>query len=343
MARLAISGLTLRCGGVALLENADFDADAGAVTAFVGGSPAMRALVLRAIAGLETPTRGRITLGGTAIFEPVRGIDLSPDARGLGTIFPPHTLWPQMTIAENLVYPLRLRALDATVAQRRVAAVLAEVGLTRHATDYPNRLTVEARLRAALARALVLEPQAILLDDPLTGLPPAAQADIFQIIRDRGLTALWATGTASAPQAFADRIYPLDTTRATLDDGAAVMGSNNRLVGRVVGLDGARVTLETGGAQLTGIAQQPLTLGQPVVGVLRAEAVRCLPPQSNEGIPGQVIDALFLGERLEILCRVGQALLRAAGADELPTSGQTRLSFAEDSLWVYRAPMAVAA
>lgn len=343
MARLEVTGLTLRCGGGAVLENADLCADAGAITALVGGNRTVRSLLMRAIAGLEPPAEGTITLGGTPLFQAATNLNLAPDARRLGAIFPPQTLWPQMSIAENLAYPLHLRGVAAPTAQRRVTAVLAEVGLTRHAGEYPNRLTPEARQRAAVARALVLEPQAILLDDPLTGLDPAARALLHRILRDRGITSLCTVPTDLDAEAFADQIVQLAPRSALLDDGAAAIGSNNRLTGRVVGLNGARVTLETGGAQLTGIAQQPLTLGQPVVGVLRAEAVRCLPPQSNEGIPGQVIDALFWGERLEILCRVGQALLRAAGADEPPTSRQTRLSFAEDSLWIYRAPTAAAA
>ncbi len=355
MTDIIIDQLRLRYGQVEVLKGVSFTADAGNIIALLGASGSGKTTLLRAIAGLETPSAGKIALSGSVLYDSAAGINLAPEARGLGLVFQSYALWPHKTVAENVGYPLKLRGVGRAEMDQRIGEALSGVGLGKLADRYPHQLSGGQQQRVALARALVYAPKVILLDEPLSNLDAKLREEariwLRRLINERGLSAICVTHDQTEAMALADRVLLLNGGKVDQDGSprdiyqrpatlfaAEFMGSNNRIAGRVVQVDGSRVTFEAGGQRFTGAAQQALTVGQPVVGILRTEAIDLLPGSADSGIPAQIVDSLFLGERLEIVCRVGETLLRAYSHNEPAADRHVHLRYPEEALWVYLAP-----
>jgi ABC-type sulfate/molybdate transport systems ATPase subunit len=134
----------------------------------LGGSGAGKTMTLRCVAGLETPTRGRIVLDGRVLFDSARGIDLRSRERRIGLLFQNYALFPHLTVAENVAFGLQQTPRAARAA--RVAEELARMQLAELASRYPHELSGGQQQRVALARALVIDPAALLLDEPFSAL-----------------------------------------------------------------------------------------------------------------------------------------------------------------------------
>jgi iron(III) transport system ATP-binding protein len=355
MADIQIDQLRLRYGAVEVLKGVSFTANAGSIIALLGASGSGKTTLLRALAGLEQPSAGKIILSGATLYDSEASINLAPEARGLGLVFQSYALWPHKTVAENVGYPLKLRKIGRAELDQRVKDALDGVGLGKLAERYPHQLSGGQQQRVALARALVYAPKVILLDEPLSNLDAKLREEariwLRRLINERGLSAICVTHDQVEAMALADRILLLNGGRVDQDGSpreiyqkpaslfaAEFMGSNNHLQGRVTHVDGGRVTIDVAGQSFTGRAQQPLTMGQPVVGILRTEKIGLLPATAAEGILAPVIDSLYLGERLEVVCQLGDVLLRAYSQEESEPDRQVRLHIPEEALWVYLAP-----
>lgn len=170
-ASLSVSGLTKRFGAkgeVAALDGVDLDFSAGQCTVLLGPSGCGKTTVLRSIAGLIAPDAGAIAIGGETVFDAGRGVEVPPEARRLGMVFQSYALWPHMSVAQNIAYPLR--GLGKDDAARKVAAMLDWVGLPGMGGRYVHELSGGQQQRVSLARAMVASPRAILFDEPLSNL-----------------------------------------------------------------------------------------------------------------------------------------------------------------------------
>jgi len=349
MADIVIDQLRLRYGPVEVLKGVSFQAQAGSIMALLGASGSGKTTLLRAIAGLEQPSDGRIAIDGRQLFDGAAGINLAPEARGLGLVFQSYALWPHKSVAENVGYPLKLRGIGRAELDQRVRDALAGVGLGHLAERYPHQLSGGQQQRVALARAMVYAPKVILLDEPLSNLDAKLREEariwLRRLINERGLSAICVTHDQVEAMALADRILLLNGGQVDQDGSprtiyqqpqtlfaADFMGSNNRLVGRVAAQEGERVTLEVEGEHFQGRARAPLAVGQPAVGILRTEAIQLHP---TDGRPARIIDALYLGERLEIVCQIGPVTLRAYSRDEPDRQGECHLHYPDTALWVY--------
>lgn len=354
MADIVIDQLRLRYGPVDVLKGVSFQANAGSVIALLGASGSGKTTLLRAIAGLEQPSDGRIAIDGRQLFDGAAGINLPPEARGLGLVFQSYALWPHKSVAENVGYPLKLRGIGRAELDERVRDALAGVGLGHLAERYPHQLSGGQQQRVALARAMVYAPKVILLDEPLSNLDAKLREEariwLRRLINERGLSAICVTHDQVEAMALADRILLLNGGRVDQDGSprdiyqqpetlfaAEFMGSNNRLTGHVVAQDGDRVTLEVGGEHFTGVAREPVSIGQQAVGILRTEAIHLQPGNAQTGRSARISDALYLGERLEIVCEIGPVILRAYSRDEPDRQAECRLHYPETALWIYPA------
>jgi ABC-type sulfate/molybdate transport systems ATPase subunit len=159
----------------------EFTAD-GAPLGLLGPSGSGKTMVLRTIAGLETPDRGRIVLHGRVLFDSERGIDVPPRARRMGLLFQNYALFPHLTVAENIAFGLRRT--PGAERDRRVREQLAAAHLEGFAERYPRTLSGGEQQRVALARALAIEPVALLLDEPFSALDTHLRSALERQLRE---------------------------------------------------------------------------------------------------------------------------------------------------------------
>jgi iron(III) transport system ATP-binding protein len=318
MAALSISDLALRYGDNDVLRHVTLTVPAGEVVALLGPSGSGKTTLLRAVAGLETPYRGVISIGEQPMFDSANKIDVPSERRGLGLVFQSYALWPHRTVADNVAYGLKLRRLPANEVRTRTEKALAQIGLAHLGERYPHQLSGGQQQRVALARALIYEPAVILLDEPLSNLDAKlreeARAWLKALIVSLKLSALLVTHDQIEAMAMADRITLLNAgiieqegtpselykAPATLF-AAEFMGSNNRLEGTLVENAGTRAVMEVAGTRLEGVARTPAGIGDRATGVIRLERVLLGGGPGPNRLLMTLKAQMFVGERWELL------------------------------------------
>jgi len=195
---------------LSVLRGVSFRVERGEVYTLLGPSGCGKTTSLRALAGLETPERGRITLGNRLVFSAQDRINLSPDRRRVGMVFQSYAIWPHMTVAGNVAYPLEAQHLTRNEIDRRVAHALEVVGLgDLHDRPAPN-LSGGQQQRVALARAIVAEPELLLLDEPLSNLDAKLRSqmrrELGALQRRLGHTTVYVTHDQEEALALSHRI-----------------------------------------------------------------------------------------------------------------------------------------
>jgi ABC-type sugar transport system ATPase subunit len=190
--------------GYVAIRHVDLAIEDGEFLVLVGPSGCGKSTLLRLIAGLETPTSGRIFIGdGDAT-------DLPPQARDLAMVFQSYALYPHMTVHDNLAYGLKVRRTDRAIVAQRVAEVAAALGIEELLDRRPAQLSGGQRQRVALGRAMVRQPQAFLLDEPLSNLDPAmrtqARAELRRLHRRLGVTVVYVTHDQEEAMTLGGRI-----------------------------------------------------------------------------------------------------------------------------------------
>jgi iron(III) transport system ATP-binding protein len=309
VARLILQGVVKRFArppAPAAVDGVDLTVDDGELVAILGPSGSGKTTLLRLIAGFEAPDAGTITLGDEIVAAPDRLVP--PERRRVGVVFQTFALWPHMTVRRTAGYPLEVRGVPRAEYERRVATVLATVGLTGLEERRPAELSGGQRQRVALARCLAMEPAVVLLDEPLTSLDAqlrgALQEEIVAFHRATRATMVLITHGQEEAMALADRIAVLDAGRivqlappSTLyrEPATAMVG---RFIGRGAVLP-ARVLApaEAGRCQveLLGIAARlrarPDQRPGPAAVCLRSEDVRLA--DATPGALGAVVRRAF--------------------------------------------------
>src|SRR3954447_19974856 len=192
------------------VDDVSFRIAAGEIVVLLGPSGCGKTTTLRMIAGLEQPTGGTIAIGGEEVAAPERGAHVPPRLRNIGMVFQSYAVWPHMTVQQNVVYPLRHRNVPREEAERKVAEVLALVGLSEYAARPVTQLSGGQMQRVALARALVYSPRILLLDEPLSNLDAKLRLrlrdELRRIIKEAKVTALYVTHDQSEAVVLGDRI-----------------------------------------------------------------------------------------------------------------------------------------
>jgi iron(III) transport system ATP-binding protein len=197
-------------GGKPAVDGVSFRVAAGEIVVLLGPSGCGKTTTLRAVAGLERPTAGAISIGGRIVSRPATGEFVPPQRRELGMVFQSYAVWPHMTVRQNIAYPLRHRPISRADAARKIDQALELVGLTDYAERSVVALSGGQMQRVALARSLVYDPQILLLDEPLSNLDAKLRLrlrdDLRRIIKDAGVTALYVTHDQSEAVVLGDRI-----------------------------------------------------------------------------------------------------------------------------------------
>ena len=203
-------GLGHRYGATTILDGIDLALPRGQILALLGPSGCGKTTLLRLVAGLLTPSAGRISIAGTVVADAAAGIALPPERRGLGMVFQDYALWPHLSVGANVSFPLEMQRVPKAERAARVAAALARVGLSGFADRPPSALSGGQQQRVAIARAIVGEPQLVLFDEPLSNLDKELREslvdEIGTLVRGLGLTAIYVTHDQAEAFALADAV-----------------------------------------------------------------------------------------------------------------------------------------
>ena len=208
MASVDLRGLTKRFGSLAVVDDVSLRIDHGQLVCLLGPSGCGKTTTLRLIAGFLEPSDGEIHVGDRLVSSKAR--TLPPEQRKMSMIFQSYALWPHMTVTENIVYGLRLRKMDRDTIAKKLAAILTATKLEVLAQRYPGELSGGQQQRVALARALIVEPETLLLDEPLSNLDANLREEMrFEIRRlhdEYRYTTVYVTHDQSEAMTTADLI-----------------------------------------------------------------------------------------------------------------------------------------
>jgi sulfate transport system ATP-binding protein len=208
---ITVVGANKRYGDFAALDNVDFTVPAGSLTALLGPSGSGKSTLLRAIAGLDTPDTGTITINGVDVT------GVPPQQRGIGFVFQHYAAFKHLTVRDNVAFGLKIRKLPKSEIADKVDNLLEVVGLAGFQTRYPNQLSGGQRQRMALARALAVDPQVLLLDEPFGALDAKVREDLRAWLRrlhdEVHVTTVLVTHDQAEALDVADRIAVLNKGR----------------------------------------------------------------------------------------------------------------------------------
>ena len=208
---IKLDSVSFAFGANTILNNIDLHIEAGSIVALLGPSGCGKSTLLRLLAGLTVPASGEIRFGDRLVAK--AGWGMAPEQRDIGMVFQDYALWPHMTVAQNIAFPLRMRGVPRGERQTRVSAALARVGLTGFAERKPSGLSGGQQQRVALARAIVAEPRVLLFDEPLSNLDSELREslciEMSRLLRQLGITAVYVTHDRREAELLADRIVHL--------------------------------------------------------------------------------------------------------------------------------------
>ncbi|KGB80818.1 spermidine/putrescine ABC transporter ATPase [Rhodovulum sp. NI22] len=326
MAFLQLNDLTKRYGTITAVDRLSFSVKRGSFVSLLGPSGCGKTTTLQMIAGFENVTEGHITLNG-------RNLDSIPARkRGLGIVFQTYALFLHMTVAENVAFGLEMQKVPKDERKRRVMRALDLVHLSHLADRYPRAMSGGQRQRVALARALVIEPELLLLDEPLSNLDAKLreemQLELRRIQREAGVTTLMVTHDQSEALALSDKVIVMEKGRLKQADTpfdtyehpknsfvSAFIGKSNNLPADLLSTGPAGSVLRCGGLELAG-PEANLRPG-PVEIAMRPERIALV----SEGgkLPGTVAERVFLGNQwlMRIETAIGDLMILR------PNSGQS--------------------
>lgn len=208
---ITVRGANKRYGDFVALDNVDFAVPSGSLTALLGPSGSGKSTLLRAIAGLDHPDSGTVTINGVDVT------GIPPQRRGIGFVFQHYAAFKHMTVRDNVAFGLKIRKRPKSEVKEKVDNLLEVVGLSGFQTRYPNQLSGGQRQRMALARALAVDPQVLLLDEPFGALDAKVREDLRAWLRrlheDVHVTTVLVTHDQAEALDVADRIAVLNQGR----------------------------------------------------------------------------------------------------------------------------------
>jgi iron(III) transport system ATP-binding protein len=309
------------------VDGLDLDIPEGKLVALLGPSGCGKTTTLRMIAGLERNDRGTIEIDGKVASDPSRGIFVGPDKRPIGIVFQSYAIWPHMTVAQNVMFPLRVgkSKVSRADAEKRALEALDMVGLADFATRPAPDLSGGQQQRVALARALVRQPKVLLLDEPLSnldkGLRDRMRDQIRSVQQQLGITTVFVTHDQDEALAISDDVVVMNGgviverglpqeiyTFPRNEFTARFLGISNSLEGVVEAVTPEGVAVRVGDFTMTSAKADGFAKGDAVSVFLRPESFRL---SRKEGAwKGTVEFSIYHGDCWDYHVRVGEHLLR---------------------------------
>lgn len=210
MSEVRIEHVFKRFGDVTAVSDFDLTVKDGEFVSLLGPSGCGKTTSLRMIAGFERATEGEIYIGDHCVSSHIKNTFVPPEKRDIGMVFQSYAVWPQMTVTENVAYPLKIQKVPKEERAARVAEMLKLVHLDEYGSRYPHQLSGGQQQRVALARALVMRPGLLLLDEPLSNLDAklreSMRFEISSIQKELGITVIYVTHDQSEAMTMSDRV-----------------------------------------------------------------------------------------------------------------------------------------
>ena len=347
-AAVRFENVTKAYGEIVAVGAINFTIAPGTLVTLLGPSGCGKTTTLRLIAGLEMATSGHIFIGDTDVTR------LPATQRDVSMVFQSYALFPHMSVIENVSYGLKVGGMPKAEVRTKAEEGLALVGLTGYGARMPSELSGGQQQRVAVARALVLEPDVLLFDEPLSNLDAKLRRRVRGEIRDLqqklGLTSVYVTHDQAEALAVSDRIIVMNNARIAqsgapnelYDSPADVfvadfIGDANLVDGEILAIEGDLARVRIGGAEVR-LAHRGLGKG-PAKVAIRPEAIRLAGPPG--GIVGTVAKATYLGSHIEYL--VGSNLGELFVIDHqvsraLPRGSSVAIAFADRGLSLVLGP-----
>jgi len=346
MAELTLTKVAKYFGAAAALRSVTTTVRNGEFLALLGPSGCGKSTLLRLLAGFEQPSLGAIHIGPREVANAASRLNLPPEERNIGFVFQSYALWPHMNVRRNVGYPLEIRRLAKADREARIDAALKATALTPYGARMPSDLSGGQRQRVALARCLVSDPTAVLLDEPLANLDVALRASMQGVFLDfhrrTSATMVYVTHDQAEAMAMADRIAVMNEGEIVQLDTPEVLYARprSRFVAEFIG-EGAVVAL-------TGTTHRDETCEATLLGTrLRVEtdtsapALACLRPENltiteTGDIRARVDRVTYLGGsyRLDLTAASGDALVTQSARRFAPGS---QIGLALSAPWAFAA------
>jgi putative spermidine/putrescine transport system ATP-binding protein len=356
MAFLELSGVQKRfVGGVVAVQNFDLAAERGEFVSFLGPSGCGKTTTLRMIAGFEQPTAGTIRINGEDVT------NRAPNKRHVGMVFQSYALFPNMTVAGNIGFGLKLLKRPKAQIDQRVEELLGLIHLEGRGDRYPYQLSGGQQQRVALARALAIEPQVLLLDEPLSALDAkirvALRHEIREIQRQLGITTVYVTHDQEEALELSDRIVVMSEGNVeqigtpfeiynfpATPFVASFVGTLNAVEARIVDAAAGSLTIADHPVRTTSTVSG--AAGEPVMVALRPEMITLVgvdgatAADGANSLPATVTDIAFLGSVVRVTADIGGGVTVDVDTFNNPNlavperGAQTRLSFPREAALV---------
>jgi putative spermidine/putrescine transport system ATP-binding protein len=320
VAYLELISLRKTFGQVVGVDSIDLAVERGEFVSLLGPSGCGKTTTLRMVAGFEQPTSGRIRVNGADIT------GQRPNQRNIGMVFQSYALFPNLTVAENIGFGLKVAHQPAGEIRKRVEEMLALIKLPELGSRYPYQLSGGQQQRVALARALAIRPQLLLLDEPLSALDAkirvALRTEIRAIQRQLGITTIYVTHDQEEALSLSDRVVVMNNGRIeqvgtpfevynfpSSSFVASFVGTLNLIPAQVV--DAARGQVSVAGQRIAAArALGEIQVGESVTLALRPELLALEPaPGMENRLGGEIANISFLGSIVRMDIRVGDMVL----------------------------------
>ena len=340
-------------GAITPVDHVDLTVAENELVVLLGPSGCGKTTLLRCVAGLERPDEGEIIIDGKTVFSSKKGIFEPSDRRQLAMVFQSYALWPHMTVAENVAYPLHSRKTPGPEIARRVSEVLGMVGVGGLEQQHPGRISGGQQQRVALARALVANSNVVLFDEPLSNVDAQVRAQLrfeLQSMQSRlRFSGLYVTHDQTEAMELGHRVAVLDSGKISAlgtpfevysnppnEYVASFVGVANILPGKIETRDAATITVNTAigsvSAPASVLMQPELAEGDAISLVARPEQLRLSKtrPDGGNAIEVRLEARLFSGAHTEVIVRAGDTRIMVWLHDyqealDLPT---------EQSIWL---------
>lgn len=315
MSYIRLVDVTKRFGNVTAVDRLNLEIEKGECFSMLGPSGCGKTTTLRMVAGFEDLSDGEVYVGDRLLSSPKKNFYLAPEKRNFGMVFQAFAVWPHLSVYENVAFPLRIRKLSTQEIDQRTTEALRATNLLKEAKNSPANLSGGGKQRIALARALAINPDVMLLDEPLSSLDPHLREEMRFEIKDLqrkyGFSIIYVTHDQSEAMALSDRILVMKSGVVQQIDTPFNVYNNpaNKFVFSFIGLSNFLTIVQTNGkAMVKGsdlVLPEALVIPEDKRGydtlllATRPSEINFTTMSDPEGVPGMVTRKSFLGEIID--------------------------------------------
>ncbi|MDR2180094.1 MAG: ABC transporter ATP-binding protein [Synergistaceae bacterium] len=334
MSYVRFVNVTKRFGSVTAVDGLNLEISKGECFSMLGPSGCGKTTTLRMVAGFEDLSEGEIYVGDRLISSPEKNYYLPPEKRDFGMVFQAFAVWPHLSVYENVAFPLRIRKLPAAEIEKRAADALRSTNLSNVAQESPAALSGGGKQRVALARALAINPDVMLLDEPLSSLDPHLREEmrfeIKDLQRQYGFSIIYVTHDQAEAMALSDRILVMKLGVVQQIDTPFNVYNNpiNKFVFSFIGLSNFLNVLRSGDKAFPQGCDVPLppnlippdTLAETFSLASRPSEIDFCAESDNNGrsLRGIVRRKAFLGEIIDYQIKIGEGEVRVQKSRRTP-------------------------